>query len=460
MIDAGRGLTMIENPFFHRGPIRDLAYFYNRRKEVKWALEMLGRGQSVSVTGPRKIGKTSLLFHISQPEVMRRHGLDPARYLFVYFNCEGLSNLDREDLYVLILKEIVAKAARQGLDFEVPEHPNSYISFERALRDALSRKLRLVLLFDEFESLSSNRNLGSEFLSGLRALTARFDIAYVTVSQRPLSALAHTQEYTYTPFFNIFVPLKLGLFDEAGSRELIEDSIRKTEAVLPQEVISMVLDLGGEHPFLLQVAGYWALELQATKGAPLGSKDFRILAQTVRGQVESHFEYYWSHLSPEEQYVLAALPFTQSAETYREELEALACLCLIVKEDGGYKYFSPLFPDFVRHQEVKGLLQAGPFVLSMSHQCALLREEPLPLSARQFALLRYFMERQGQVVSNEELEREVMATSPEEQQEYDYLGDERLKSAIRGLRKALGDEAGCIVNKRGVGYMFQLRVEE
>jgi len=146
----------------------------------------------------------------------------------------------------------------------------------------------------------------------------------------------------------------------------------------------------------------------------------------------------------------------QSEETYREQLEALACLCLIVKDDSRYKYFSPLFRDFVRRQKAEDLLQAGPFVLSMTHQRALLREEPLPLSARQFALLSYFMERQGQVVSNEELDREVISTLPEEQQEYEYLGDERLKSAIKGLRKALGDEADCIVNKRGVGYMLQI----
>ena len=77
---------MTENPFFHRGPIRDPHYFYNRRKEVKRVLEMLGKGQSVSVIGPRKIGKTSLLFNISQPQVMQQHGLDLSQHLFVYCN--------------------------------------------------------------------------------------------------------------------------------------------------------------------------------------------------------------------------------------------------------------------------------------------------------------------------------------------------------------------------------------
>jgi len=140
-------------------------------------------------------------------------------------------------------------------------------------------------------------------------------------------------------------------------------------------------------------------------------------------------------------------------------LESLASLCLIIKENGRYKYFSPLLQDFVRRQEVANTLQAGPLVLSTTHQRALLREESLPLSTRQFALLYYLMDRQGQVVSNEELDREVLASS-EERQEYEYLSDERLKSAIRGLRTALGDEKDYIVNERGVGYKFQIQSEE
>jgi DNA-binding winged helix-turn-helix (wHTH) protein len=450
-------MHMVENPFFHRGPIRDPAHFYNRQTEVKRVLEMLGKGQSVSITGSRKIGKTSLLFHLSRPEVLQRHGLDPARYVVVYFNCEGLGRLKLEEFYALILEEIAGRASQRGVQLVHPERPIPYLEFEGALRRVFDRNLRLALLLDEFELLGENRDLRKELLPGLRALVTKFSIAYLTVSRRQLAAFT---EDDYSPFFNIFVPLKMRLFDAWESRELIEKSLAKAGATFPPAAIGRILELGGGHPFFLQVAGYWALELQATKGAPLESKDFRILAQTVRGQVESHFEYYWSHLTPRERYVLAALPLTQSEEAYREELDALACLCLIVREGGRYRYFSPLFRDFVRRQKVGGLLQAGPFVLSMAHRRALLHGNPLPLSARQFALLSYFMERQGQVVGNEELDREVISTSPEEQQEYEYLGDERLKAAIKGLRRALGDEADCIVNKRGVGYLLQIRAED
>jgi len=449
-------MEQFENPFFHRGPIRDSAYFYNRKREVKQVLEMLGKGQSVSIIGPRKIGKTSLLFHVSRPEVMQQCGLDPARHLVVYFNCEGSGSLKPEEFYTLVLEEVAGRAAQYGYSLDSPERPVSYLEFKRILRKAFGQKLKLTLLLDEFELLSQNRNLGKELLSGLRALATNLDAAYLTVSQRPLGAFTED----HSPFFNIFLPLKIGLFDESESRDLVEKSLAGVGSIFPPQIVRGILELGGGHPFFLQVVGYWALELQATKGAPLESKDLRILAQTVRGQVESHFEYYWRHLTSREQYVLATLPFTQSEETYREQLETLACLCLIVKEGSQYRYFSPLFQDFVRRQEVNDILQSGPFVLAPLPQRALLRGEPLPLSTKQFALLSYLMDRQGQVVSNEELDRKVLSASSEGEQEYEYLGDERLKSAIKGLRKALGDEADCIVNKRGVGYIFQLSTEE
>ena len=52
---------MVEaNPFFHRGPIRDPNYFHARQRETNQVLEMLCKGQSISILGPRRMGKTSV----------------------------------------------------------------------------------------------------------------------------------------------------------------------------------------------------------------------------------------------------------------------------------------------------------------------------------------------------------------------------------------------------------------
>jgi DNA-binding winged helix-turn-helix (wHTH) protein len=445
-----------ENPFFNRGAIQDAEYFYDRQRETRRALRMLAKRQCISVIGPRKIGKTSLLFHLCRPEVMREHGLDPAQHVMVYVNCEDLGHLGREELYALLLGEIADQVARQGCTLGVPERPVTHLEFERAVGEVFDLGLNLVLLFDEFELLSENPNLGGAFFSSLRALPTRYGLAYLTSSRRPLLGLPQTEDYS--PFFNIFVPLKLGLFDEAASRALIETSLAKACLTLPESAIETVLACGGGHPFFLQVAGFWALELQEIKGAPLSRRDTTLLCQSIRGQVESHFEYYWSHLGATDRFVLAGLALTQQEARYREEIELLESMCLIARPrgqpEGPYGYFSSLLLDFVRRQPVEGLLQAGPFVLDLTNERVMQHEHLLSLSGSQLALFTYLMERQGQVISSQELDCEALSVPGES---YEYLSDERLKSAIKGLRRALGPDASCIENRRGIGYVFRVR---
>ena len=65
-----------ENPFFHRGPIRDPAYFFGRERETRLLLSLVRNAQSVSVLGQRRIGKSSFVLHAANPLVLQAHGLD------------------------------------------------------------------------------------------------------------------------------------------------------------------------------------------------------------------------------------------------------------------------------------------------------------------------------------------------------------------------------------------------
>src|SRR6185503_10123771 len=103
------------NPFFHRGPVRDRAYFFGREYETSQVLSLLGNGQSISLVGQRRIGKTSLFFHLTNPEVFTRHGLNPSEHLFVYIDCGGLSSLDQPGLYRVLLEELGDALADRNL---------------------------------------------------------------------------------------------------------------------------------------------------------------------------------------------------------------------------------------------------------------------------------------------------------------------------------------------------------
>ena len=162
----------IENPYFHRGPIRKPEYFFGRAQEVTNVLSLIKNNQSVSVVGPRRIGKTSLLLYIAHPQILTQHGLLPDEHIFTYIDCGGLSDLSQSDFYRLILEETEEQLLDQGLevDLAIPE-ALSYRQFERALRRLSRQGFKLVYLFDEFELMSENHNLDADFFSGLRGLT-------------------------------------------------------------------------------------------------------------------------------------------------------------------------------------------------------------------------------------------------------------------------------------------------
>jgi DNA-binding response OmpR family regulator len=170
--------------------------------------------------------------------------------------------------------------------------------------------------------------------------------------------------------------------------------------------------------------------------------------EMVNTQSAGHFKSYWKKLDAQEQYILAALPLVWEDLGCQETIDRLRYQCLITQRDGSYKYFSPLFEDFVRRQEVRGLLQVGSLVVDRRRGEVLLHGKPLTLSPTCYALLTCLMQQAGQVLTSEELWKAAWSDQP-------YESDQQVKSSIRSLRKALGDEADCIVNRRGVGYMFQ-----
>ncbi|MBE7473873.1 MAG: hypothetical protein DPW09_39365 [Anaerolineae bacterium] len=442
------------NPFFHRGPVRDPAYFFGRRQETGQILSLLGNGQSIALIGQRRMGKTSLLFHLSAPAVFAQHGLSSTQHLFIYIDCGGLAGLDPPGLYRLLLEEIsevlVERGAAPGPP-ALPDEANSltYRAFERALREVTRQGWKLILLLDEFERLSRNPHLDPDFFSGLRALTARYPIAYVTASRQPLLELTYADASALSsPFFNIFASIRLSPFAEADARDLLTSLATRGGLTFDPPLLDFLLDLAGPHPLFLQIAGFHAFELAQERpdrfSKPVRSDDAE-LRRRFLASVEEHFGYYWRNLSAEEQRVLATLPAAQSSQPII--IHQLERTCLIIRRNDRYDYLSSTFRAFVQAQPLPGMLQAGPIAIDKSQRQALLHGQALNLTPTQYTLLTYLVEQAGQVVTNEVLEQAVWGE--------EYIEDpERLKSVIKGLRQSLGAEAARLENVRGVGYRF------
>jgi hypothetical protein len=128
----------------------------------------------------------------------------------------------------------------------------TYRTFERFLRRLIQPGWKPILLLDEFERMSHNPHLDPDFFSGLRALATRYPIAYVTASKHPLLELTYANASTLSsPFFNIFASIRLGLFAEAESRDLLAGLSSRGQVTFAPATIEVILDLAGPHPWYL-----------------------------------------------------------------------------------------------------------------------------------------------------------------------------------------------------------------
>jgi tRNA A-37 threonylcarbamoyl transferase component Bud32 len=341
-----------KNPYVFRGPVHDPAMFFGRTHELNEIAAFLRGNQSISIVGPRKVGKTSLLFHLMRPETQAELGLGEDT-LFAYLDCEVLGEGGHEDILAQFAAEIAAALDERGLPpepaLERAVDKPSRLSFEGAVRKLNQRGLRVVLILDEFERLSTNESLDVNFFNALRSAAGRYQLAFVTASARPLIQLTYSgrsQDILSSPFFNIFALMLLGLLPEDEARQVIRGP---SEGRFSAALEDFIIELVGGHPLGLQIACFHAFDASDETQASLD----KIERETVQ-ELSPHFQYYWHNLTPDEQRTLRQLndAITRAPDdtTLRGILRDLAQKCLICAEEDSYCYPSRVWERFVAGQ--------------------------------------------------------------------------------------------------------------
>jgi len=90
------------------------------------------------------------------------------------------------------------------------------------------------------------------------------------------------------------------------------------------------------------------------------------------------------------------------------------------------------------------LIEVGDVVLNQATHEVSLQGQPVNLSAREFALLRAFLDRPGVVLSRAQLEEKLYGWD-------DSIDSNAVEVHIHALRKKLGSD--FIKNVRGIGYL-------
>ena len=428
----------LDNPFYHRGAIRHAHHFWGRTQETAQILGLLRNGQSVSLIGPRRIGKSSLFLHLCRPEVRAPFNLAPPQALFVLVDCQELGGSPPDEVYDVLLQGVQDAAASANLSLPPASEGDSYRTLDRALYQITQEGVAIVVLLDEFELLASNEHLTPYFFARLRGLTTKYGLAYLTASQHPLFLITADEKILSSPFFNIFVTLPLGLMSEAEARSLLQVRLQDTTIQFAPDIVNHVLELVGPHPFFLHVAGYHIYQMLADNN----NMEFDALDTPIEIEAESHLGYLWQNLSQEAQYALAI------SDGPVDIMRMLEQQCLLTPGEQGYRYTSEILRRFIRRQQVEGLIQAGPFVIDPQKHQVKANGQEINLTTSQFDILVCLGKRMNDVVHGEELERTVWGDNI-------VKDPDRLKTLIKRLRRAIEPYGNWIVSERGVGYALR-----
>jgi len=295
------------NPFFHRGPILDAAYFFDRAEEIADILGLVANVQNCSLVGFIKSGKTSVLLHLQRDQTLREHGLDPRCCLRPYLSMEGLANVRPNALFHSLLREVLrcpgAPAIPAGHERLAPVGELSFSELQAAFDDLARAGANVIFLIDEFELAGENPNFDLNFFSALRCLASRPNCAFVVATEQRLDRLAPADREVGSPFADLFTAIRLRRFTRAAVAEMIR-ALSDHAGRLWDVSLDPVMDWTGGHPYLVQVACslLWKRSAGATKA--LTETDYDYVYEAYLDHTEAFCHYTWQHLTAREKEVL------------------------------------------------------------------------------------------------------------------------------------------------------------
>ena len=327
--------------------IRDEDRFYGRQRQVARILDRVAsdRPQSVSVVGERRIGKSSLLYYLTWPGVQEKLVENPGSLVVAFLDFQQLRTISLQNFFELLFSQI----GRADPSLGGAETPG-YGSFHKILERLSKENRKLILIFDEFDAITSNPTFDRDFFSYLRSTANNYDVGYVTSSKTELQQLCHSSEISDSPFFNIFTNLYLGPFEHKEAMELIS-SPAGDQGIPLDQFAEDILDLAGYLPFYLQIA--CSVYFDWLKENPGWHLDSEEIEARIREEADPHFSHFWQQCSSENRHVLADVmegrtPGPEHVHVARKLLKA----GYLRETDGKQlRVFSKLLTQFARSDE-------------------------------------------------------------------------------------------------------------
>jgi AAA+ ATPase superfamily predicted ATPase len=328
------GFVKLKNPYTFGVPVRGKDKFFGREEELELifnTLENIPRGQKqdLVVLGPRRIGKSSLLYRLV--DLLMESNRD---FVPVYIDVQSILPREIPILFVKILKEIKKGYwKKNGIklpDFETLQSSNvpnvlEFLTFNEdmaLLNNSIATEdlPRLVLMFDEVELLLDFGE--AKILEWLRSLiqVMGYSIFVVAGSDRLYSL---TQDYG-SPFYNIFKTIELFPLAPDAARQLIEKPANEIGLEISSSEVDKILEYAGNNPYFIQgIAHYLIEELNRQQRYQAYSQDVDKVIIKCTKYLSPQFNYFWNIVSQPQRIILYALAKIGQSQTANELISRL-----------------------------------------------------------------------------------------------------------------------------------------
>lgn len=296
----------INNPFLISG-YESPAYFCDREKETEKLLETLRNGRNITLTSPRRLGKTGLIKHVfhllrqQDPKTVAIYiDLYPTESLYDFtqaFSSAVLGQLDSSPVKVLKKIASLFKGLRPSLTVDqVTGQPKVGLDIaagsEASTLEQVFSYLKQTgktcyIAFDEFQQIARYPEKNVEAL--YRSYIQDLHNVHFIFSGSQAHMLGEMFLSPKRPFYQSTSEITIGTIDEDAYFDFAAAFFKDQGRILRKEVFHQVYDLYEGYTWYIQMV---LNRLYAKAGRPL---DEELVQESIRDILREN-EFYYQHL--------------------------------------------------------------------------------------------------------------------------------------------------------------------
>lgn len=346
----------MRSPYFIGHPVMSPKQFFGRKDELEEVFGLINNRVPILLVGSEKIGRTSLIHHISNLEIRKQY-LSSGNYLIPFIDLKGFNCISPTSFW----REAVRALEKSGNKDVSRIQRGRKIEFDnlsRIVEDITNRNMNVVFCIDEFDMIDSKLNsLNSTFFDNLRSLVdGRYNASFIVACEKNLREFTTLKDEP-SPFFNMFKKIQLGFLHEKEARKLILEPSTERGVRFNEDDVNFIFDVAYFHPFFIQATCHQLFMYRTRKGKTqeegLLSTDYKNLGRILSNEFDDDFENYWKKLDSRAMKKLKNLSKSPSKITDSDvQVKILKNLCFVKEKENKHEPFSCLFRDFCRRAQI------------------------------------------------------------------------------------------------------------